>query len=288
MSLSGTPPHFPKGTTTTMRLHLRFKNIRPGAIAAADALFAATPWRDEDPEIHRNAAQAFVDRICEVYGVRPAVVRIEPDLPRSFFAYSPAVVIEGPDSEQVEVEPTTIALGEFSILTLFFGTRIHLVANDEALESRTRSQDDVQAWGCSLFYAVKPVMFRARAREGRVYGVTAKDTFTTATWQSLIADGLATEEFLLVEHNDPRLTRDALADEDETVDEADLVDDTDLSEATGIVLSGTDGGEDEEDGLDRLNRDAIRALAREHNIPGRGRLNRDELVAALRNAGVSV
>lgn len=255
-----------------MRLHLRFKNIRPGALAAADQLFAAKPWRLDEVEAQRDAAQAFVDTICGVYGVRPAVLRIEPDLPRSFAAYSPAVLA---DDEVTEIEPTTIAIGEFSILTLFYVTRVHLLANGAA---EARTQEDAQAWGCSLFYAVKPVMFRARAREGRVHGVTAKDTFTTATWQSFIEAGLATDDYLLVEHDDPRLQTDSLADDDEVVDEADLTDE--IPEPLPVAGNA--------DGLDALNRDAIRALAREHNIPGRGRLNRDELVAALRNAGVSV
>lgn len=294
-----------------MRLHLRFKNFKPATIEAAEGLFAARPWRMETEDEKLAAGQAFVDAVSEAYHyptARVAVRRMWGDSVQ----YRPAVLEEDSLGSARSISPPMIILDHFSVIGLFHGMRVHLLAHGE----QPTSEVDPSAWACSLFYKVRPEMFRARAREGRIVGVFPKDTYTEDTWNRLVMAGVANAErgTLMVSRRDASavlagtLTAEDIwareASEAMDEDEADNAEILDFPAAAAAVVSeaeevvngaseapteAPEGSEGEAtDGLDALNRDALRRLAAENDIPGRGSMLADQLRAALRQAGVRV
>lgn len=167
------------------KTHLRFKNFRVSTLEAAAALFEAKPWRlgfgsDEQVAI----AQTFVDAVSASNHVPTAEVVI------SQAGYSPAsyttAIVRANSLDQIEsISPPKIHLSRWSIVSLFIAVRTHLLSNGAEQVS-----GDPKSWAHSLFYNVKPVQFRARAREGRISGVTAEDTFSRETWAKLVAAGV--------------------------------------------------------------------------------------------------
>lgn len=170
------------------RTHLRLKNFRPAVVESAQRLFEAKPWREEfGSEAQVQIATAFVNEVCAAYHVPVAEVVI------STSAYAPATyttaVVRVNAMEQIEsIAPPKITLARWSITSLLIALREHLLAN-----GAEQVNGDPDAWAHSLFYTVKPAMFRARAREGRIGGVTAKDTFSSATWAQLLEAGVAND-----------------------------------------------------------------------------------------------
>jgi hypothetical protein len=289
------------------RHHLRFKNFRQPTLDAARALFDASPWRMEDDADKREAYQTFVNAVATTYNIPTALVQVNRFVPG--IEYVPAIV-EVDALEQAEaVHPPRIVLPKWSILSLFYGTRVHLLANGQEPVSET----DPTGWAASLFYSVKPVMFRARAREGRIHDVKPQDTYGSQTWQRMIEAGVVREDGTLVIRNfNPAMLDnadelqaaiaeatapvpaddliDVLLADDDAIDYDDLLDiededepDYDDAEDDAVVEVSEEA---QTDNLASLNRDALRVLAAEHNIAGRGRMTRDELEQALRTAGV--
>jgi hypothetical protein len=103
------------------------------------------------------------------------------------------MVRENAMGEIESVSFANIRLSQWSITSLFIALRTHLLAN-----GAEQKADDPQAWAHSLFYTVKPRMFRARVREGRIRGLTAKDTFSSETWELLVGAGVGRESGALV------------------------------------------------------------------------------------------
>lgn len=162
-----------------MRTHLKFRNFHTATTDAATELFEARPWREENIEQRQEIAQTFADKVCNAYHVPTVVVNIGPGGYWRTTSYSPAIV-QLNSMEQIEsMSPPTITLAGWSIINLFVAVRTHLLANGTG-------DGEPVAWAHSLFYAVKPAMFRARVREGRIQGLTAKDTFSAATWNLLV------------------------------------------------------------------------------------------------------
>lgn len=182
------------------RLHLRFKNFRPATLAAAEALFNAKPWQMEDLDEKVATGQAFIDALAATYHVPTALLGIVRNFRGESVSYRPALVSENALGEMTSLSPPRILLDHWTILGLFHGTRVHLLANGE----EAVSEMDPQAWACSLFYTVRPEMFRARAREGRVLEVRAKDTYSSETWNRLVVAGVASDETgtLIVDRRD--------------------------------------------------------------------------------------
>ena len=170
------------------KTHLRFKNFRPQVIEAASRLFEAKPWQESfGSEEQMEVAKRFVSEVSAAYNVANAEIEV------SRWQYSPAsyqsaqVMVNGLDQIQ-SIAPAKIILSRWSITSLFIAVRTHLLAN--GVEQKT---DDPEAWAHSLFYTVKPAMFRARVREGRIGGLVARDTFTRETWAKLVEAGVGQE-----------------------------------------------------------------------------------------------
>lgn len=280
------------------RFHLRFKNFRPAVIDAASKLFDAKPWRIEDLDERLTHAQTFVNEISAAYKTPTARVRITNDFMSD---YEPAIVAVGDDDEIISVESPIISLGGWSILALFTATRVHLLANGVEAQG-SHQYEDPQGWACSLFYTVKPAMFRARAREGRVPGVSARDTYTRESWAALVAQGKADNwNGTLIEAPDlSDLPPDSLHDDDDNLPDADewdgegfdeAHDDESISDegdspfqAVGSVVYDAET-DDLVDGLDSLGIVALRKLSR-GRVSGGYSLAKPALIAALRQAGV--
>lgn len=239
------------------RYHLKFRNFNEQTIAAAEELFSNKPWRMEWLEGSSDLFQAFVNRLSEIYETPEVQVHLN----RSSHEYS-HYNCDSIDGFYL------INLPSVSILRLFTGFRKHMLNTIEDIEPV--DGPDPLCWGTSLFYSVRPKMFRARVREGRIFGMTAEDTYSRTSWQRLLDANLADLDGTLLCTN--REAHQFLLNESIAVNESE----------SGEAESQTA----QNDGLDMLSRDQIRALARENNIV-RGNRNRAELIEALRERGVT-
>jgi hypothetical protein len=271
---------------TVQRPHLKYREIREDAVAAAVALFEAKPWRLETDAEKIEAVMPMVTAICESYRSLPVpTIHVAGHIWQRY-SYRPGQRM----SLSAANTPGTLTLKRFTVIDLFTGLRQHINAS-------TGSRLDSFAWACSLFYAAKPTMFRARVREGRIPGVVARAIYTQETWDALVSEGRADNISgrLVVEEVPSDTTMAAVADyvdaliEDEAaqgIDEINAmlsgeIEDDETDDALEAMANAS-----LDDGLSGLNRDALRRLAAEHNIAGRGTMSRDALEAALRAAGV--
>lgn len=293
--------------TRVNRPHLRFREIRGEAIDAAVAIFEAKPWRLATDAEKCEAVKPFVDQICTAYRAVPAPnLTVAPHI-WARFSYRPGSRTALSSTDQ----PGMLTLKKFTIIDLFGGIRQHI-------NTATGSRLDTFAWACSLFYAAKPTMFRARVREGRIPGVVARATYSQETWDTLVSEGLAdpTTGRMVVTEVPSEETMDAVADyvdaliEDEAtegIDElsamlAGEIDDDEEVEAETVEdydeeeIPGSENiPDDDEPGdagyvvplpsdLDSMNRDALRQEAARLNIPGRGSMLAPALREAIREA----
>lgn len=271
------------------RLHLAFRNFRPSITTAAVDLFNQKPWRDQehDEESRTRLAQEFADAVTTAYGCAPVRVVVDSDFYMT--GYEPEGDVFNDDRDAAQ-----ISLSSWSILTLFKCVREHILTVGGATPVGETPNDDPWKWACSLFYSVKPAMFRARVREGRVAGVTARDTYSADSWSKLDAAGFVAFDDRLVGSKEQwkavldgtyvdDTPADSLDDEDEIdVDENDFeaaLNDGDVAVVDAAVHAATVAV------FQAMSRDQIRALCVENNIPRQGR-NKDQLIAALVSAGV--
>lgn len=250
----------------TSRPHLRFSGIKEEVKTTVAELFAANPW---SPDVDPIAVVIpFVDRICHSYGVPVPLIEIVPHI-WDRFSYRPG-------QQFSENEAGKITLREFTLIDLLMALRRHI-------NSHTGSRLDEHAWACSLYYAVKPVRFRRLAREGKMLGVSARATYKNETWDRLVEEGRADPYtgMLFVEEVSEETVAAATEYAEAIIEEEAAEGIANLSNflAENDVASG-------DDGLDALNRDALRRLAAEHNIPGRGDMLVNELRQALRDRGI--
>lgn len=202
------------------RAHLTYhrEDFSPRVLSATEDLFAAKPWRLDLGQL--DLYQRWADIVCESYEV-PTVGIQKVDYDAIGFGY-------------IEGEAPNIVIGRYSLATLFCAVGAHIANSLGAAPS-----DNNVRWGFSLFYAVRPVMFRRRVREGRIQGLTARDTFSLDTWNRLTDLGLTDGNFLVDPHFDIR-TLDA---EDDLVnpDEVAEADEADEDLAQIIPLPSFDG-----------------------------------------------
>lgn len=186
------------------KFHLRFKQFKPGTLEATDALFAARPWRvDEEGAV--ALGQTWLDAVCATYELPP--VRLEVGTPGRTLARSssrrqtsgdPLAYAPGeedvPNEDESEllrrpalrVPPQTQRGGSrFSVFQLFKHFRIYMLDNGvQRANDRRSKKDDVHGWACSLFYRVRPIMFRARVRQGRIKRIHPDELLARETLDS--------------------------------------------------------------------------------------------------------
>jgi hypothetical protein len=148
------------------RAHLAFKNIHRSVQKAADDLFKSKPWRDEGEQQHAKFS-AFLRKASAAYDITTPILEfVEADVP----ANQPAPF-------QYEANEGVIRLTRYSVLSLFACFHYHMQAEGLVDGASRYDPDDDAAfrWACSLFYSVRPRLFRKAVRAGRVLGVSPED-----------------------------------------------------------------------------------------------------------------
>jgi hypothetical protein len=255
------------------RPHLKYRaeDFPAEVLKATELLFEAKPWRLDIGQL--DLYQRWADVVCEEYGAGPVGIQ-KVDVNGIGFSY--------------ELGPIpNIIIGRYSLATLFCGMGMHINAVMGGLSSELAHIE----WGYSLFYTVRPVMFRRRVREGRIVGMTAKDTFSRDTWDRLERLGLTVGDFMVDAQFDVR-TLDA---------DDDLVSPDEVAEAVDAEWDGTIPVEQEDGTIFNFPISPthnLRAELMEHSITSLRRLSRglvsggynmtkSDLVDALIAAGVT-
>lgn len=261
------------------RLHIRFRDFHAGTMEATEALFNCKPWQFESDFERQAVAQVWADTLCEIYEV-PAVRVVvgeshESDSDETHDALD--------DFEDVPGEATALMMDHWSLVILFKRFREHMLANGYSPQNRY-PEDDVLGWAYSLFYKVRPRMFRARVREGRIPRVTPDDLLTTETLRRR------------AEENEEREAEQIRAEMQEateaTFEDVELPEAASLTPYQILARARADGISDETLSetefvaryvdIEQMTRDDLRKLAAERNIAGRGTMTKAQLVEALR------
>jgi hypothetical protein len=241
-----------------MRLHLLVKDFHMNTLVVTEALFQQKPWRLETNMEREAVAQVWADKMAEIYEVPPVKLVIG-----DHTSTGPADSLD----EDVGNEDTIgdnrrpLHLSHWSFVVLFKRWREHMNHYGHIRISGDPEQD-ARGWAYSLFYRVRPIMFRARVREGRIPGVEPDDLLKTET----------------IRERDTQRAREEMAEEADAEFQ-----DIEISDDPVVTASVDPSG-----GLDSVNRDGLRALAKTHNISGRGSMTADQLRSALREARVGV
>lgn len=291
------------------RTHLAFRRIARPVVQAAEDLFTARPWRVEDTDEQAALGQTFLDAVVAAYNVPAVELFVSSARGSSDYRYTPAVFeADSLDDEPRLIQNARIMMQGWSIVTLFHAARNHVLAQGGAEPVAS----DPVGWGHSLFYLVRPKMFRARVREGRVMNITARDTFSADSWEKLSLAGFTFGDRLVGSPAEwgnvlgielagtsggVTVDVDELPDEDEYDSE---LSDEELAEIFGevpteepaaemfeVVAEGVFDAETDTltmtPDVDALNRDELRKLAAELELPGRGSMNAPALREALRD-----
>lgn len=133
--------------------HLQFKNFHRGILEATEDLFRSKPWRGGEAEQHEKFSR-WLRHASAVYHVPEPTFRVW-------------------QSGRASYSGNTIVLGAYSVTSLFHEFRHHLQWHDDA--APFDPEGDALGWSCSLFYTVRPKLFRKAVRAGRIAGVTPDD-----------------------------------------------------------------------------------------------------------------
>ncbi len=242
-----------------MRLHLKVRDFHMEVLAATEALFDQRPWRFDTDAEREAVAQVWANKLSEVYEVPPVKVAIGD---RTSTGRVDDADDEFGNEDTIADERLTLHLSHWSFVVLFKRWREHMVGHGHVRIVNYDDNYDSMAWAYSLFYRVRPIMFRARVREDRIPGVDPDDLLKTET---------------IRERNAERARAEMTEEADAEFEDIDLQD---------VEQSDVVAGED--DGLNSVNRDGLRALAKTHQIAGRGSMTADQLRSALREARVGV
>lgn len=292
------------------KLHLSFRNIRADVLDAATALIDAKPWREENANERVKLANNFVRSASLAYDIASPEVIID----TAYYApldYNPAEAtmddaLHLPES----VQAAQIVLRKFSLVNLFAGFRIHML--NSGIEPKENTSEP-WGWAFSLFYTVRPVMFRARVREGRIDFVRPVDLFSQNTLARLTVAGLADEDgnplsngvtVALLERVesgeiDPETALaaaegidvddllDVEEDEDDEVEEHDPEAFAEEAERLEAEFGNSEGDHPEldEDNLDTLPLTELRKLSR-GVFSGGYSMRKPDLIASLREHGI--
>lgn len=166
------------------RLHLSHPDISEEFLEAIRTMVADDPWQLPGTE-RALVVKAFYETVCEsAEGVSvPDVEFYRAHRIRRHergYTYTPEIT----GSLGLSVTPAKIALPRWRTTEIVTAIRHHF-----EFVGGNRHADPI-AWGCSAVYQATPLAFRSAARAGKVRGVEPKDTYTTASWQKLLDNGL--------------------------------------------------------------------------------------------------
>lgn len=169
------------------RYHLKFREFPQPVLAATTALFEEKPWNLTDEE-KKVAVQTWLDQMTAHYQMSPMKFVFGDDdgpFEDDPLAWNSLGTVRGDFDEGSEDDDREeFELEKWSLLLLFkeFRRRMTDYGVERPIEMAGRyDDDDEHAWACSLFYTVKPVMFRARVREGRIKRIKPDELLTAET-----------------------------------------------------------------------------------------------------------
>lgn len=144
-----------------MRAHLAYKNFHPGILEVTDTFFKSKPWDGTDDQKQTKFSRWLRDA-CRVYGIEPVTVEFNADLSSR---------IGGTYHEGHLVLP------KFSVTTLMHEFRHHMHRHGYVppLDVDQNRELDAIKWSCSLFYKVRPHLFRKAVRAGGIVYVFPED-----------------------------------------------------------------------------------------------------------------
>lgn len=161
------------------RIHLSTCDISEDFLSEIRTMTADRPW-SLDAAGRSAVVQTFFDNVCAQADV--AAPTVEFYRSRHYnrgmqgFTYTPAIT----GSLGLSVTPPAVKFPRWRTVEIVTAIRKHL----DFLRGDRLS--DPIAWGASAVYLATPVAFRSAARSGKVRGVEAKDTYTTASWQMIV------------------------------------------------------------------------------------------------------
>lgn len=136
------------------KLHLKFKNIREDVLEATEEFFVSKPWEGSNEE-KQQKFDYWLAKVSEAYGVETPgleVVEGNPMLQLMVMAYQEGMIYSR----------------KYSIINTFIGFRRHCQVQGAVTVDPDKQQEDCAAWACSLFYKLRPFMFRKGVREGKI------------------------------------------------------------------------------------------------------------------------
>lgn len=140
--------------------HLRFTKFHTKTIEATKNLFALRPSGLTDSE-RAEAFKNWVDNISEIYGMD------KPD-----FYWDEEADYGGGGFYRPLDHSITMSPNHPSIVTLIHETRHALQHKEKGAPMITRDiERDARAWSLSLYYKVKPNLFKRLVTEGRIFHI---------------------------------------------------------------------------------------------------------------------
>jgi hypothetical protein len=201
--------------------------------------------------------QTWLDKACEVYSMPPVKLAHEP------WRYT-TVYTASPDDNT----PAFIEMPDFKIVSLFAAFAEHRGDN-----SMSKAGQNPTGFAYSLYYSVRPRMFRRMVREGRFPGVNVRDLYRSKTWEKIQAHRLDPNRpdvlSLLARIDageDVVGSTEILGAADEAAAMAELASEVDMDRLR--ALSSKDDGEDEwEDAVDDLEPEVVEPKAEQIEEP---------------------
>lgn len=132
-----------------MTYHLAFTWFHPRTIDATERLFHSRPWVDTR-RTRQEKYERWLQRTSAVYGVEAP-----------FLAIVPSENYDGAYWRR------TILLPRYSVMTLLHEFRHHLQQHGD-IGPFAGVEDDARAWSMSLFYRVRPELFRQGVATGAI------------------------------------------------------------------------------------------------------------------------
>jgi hypothetical protein len=199
------------------KLHLHYKNFHTDTLAITEAVMVEKPWKLEDFNTKQALFEQWVDKTAKVYDVPVPEVMVYEDSPllqESFCMY---------DGDQGR-----IYLRKHSLVSLFMMFRVHMLICLDTREgvqyTEERHRDihqDAAAWACSLFYQLRPFLFRRSVREGKIKLIHPRDLLANPEEWEATPEGRLDRDFneIIQGLQMEGISGDLSTDEDEDGDE---------------------------------------------------------------------
>lgn len=176
------------------KFHLHFKNFHPKILEVTEAVMQHKPWKMEDFNEKQALFEQWVAAASKIYDVVVPEVQVYEDEP--MLTYMGAMY----DAENIR-----LYMRKHSLVSLFFTFRLHCLHVWAAKEGEDLAQlgeernkknmRDAAGWACSLFYLLRPYLFRRSVREGKILLVHPRDLLTNPEEYHETPEGQLEKEF---------------------------------------------------------------------------------------------